>query len=710
MSQLSSDNTTRASDRGAPSEDAGYRVEQRETESISTDQSDDQLRNAALGRESRSWIEAFRQLASVGTLIGASFFAPGTSEAVAVEAPQRGALTSTVDPLHAREFLVANAPQEPRQTLSPAERERYQNIKAWFDYVESLPPGQQDPQQGVWRLGGYISTLRREAIAGNDSSLRVLHALSMDNIYGEIVSPGRNLVRFNYAKFDELKASSLSDADFKNEVRWRGLEGLFTYYAAGLDRNNELTRDIRRYYKPVMDVMKANPDHTEIQKWGLRFLGLAFPRLSAEEQNQVAEMSLEKYFNEPDGPRKTLAMRTVQNQYAQAPQLPAFAGLSARLVDFMEKSSGTAEARYHIVTLAYVGGTQLDERFADVLQGKAVPETQRAVAWALGRVKSGKALDTLIALAEDETKDARARGLAVISIQEYRNTHRERVEKLIGEYATRDKDTSPIALPAKVMLERMNGKLESEPDYFINRFLKPEEKEEYKRVRATYVKNFNSLELSTVQKNLIDWTLIPYRDVMAEVTRSGGRLTLINSGLITDVPEHRNLIGIRNFDGRMWESIGGVSGGGHTIAPIYDLAQGNATTFSHEVMHHVHMQGLSETQKQKVLELYRRAVKEQKAMNYYAAFNEHEYLAEGNKVFDTLYLKHEVLSNQLFQDGYHVISGQIRSLLKERDPELYEFLKRLRQVQDGLSRIYFNNGLDFDPGQDRFTRRDERYA
>jgi tetratricopeptide (TPR) repeat protein len=141
-----------------------------------------------------------------------------------------------------------------------------------------------------------------------------------------------------------------------------------------------------------------------------------------------------------------------------------------------------------------------------------------------------------------------------------------------------------------------------------------------------------------------------------------------------DAPERRYLNRRTTHDGRWYGGVRGIGGrnaatGQEAILAATELRY---DTFAHELSHQVHQYGFSETEKKMVTELFRRAVLFDRCLDYYAASNEREYLAQGYEAFVSL----------VKSPFSHHIRRHTRAELRERDPGLFRFLLRVTGTPD----------------------------
>lgn len=125
----------------------------------------------------------------------------------------------------------------------------------------------------------------------------------------------------------------------------------------------------------------------------------------------------------------------------------------------------------------------------------------------------------------------------------------------------------------------------------------------------------------------------------------------------------------KTFDGRYYASIRGV-GGRVTLSGIEYLdqaARGGFNTIAHEFAHQVHIAAIGRSEAKEIRNLYERARREGRTLDYYAAANEYEYFAQGYEAF---------ISDRK-RPSAGVTGRHTNHELLMGDPELYRFLLRL---------------------------------
>ncbi|RME79415.1 MAG: hypothetical protein D6785_11220 [Planctomycetota bacterium] len=122
-------------------------------------------------------------------------------------------------------------------------------------------------------------------------------------------------------------------------------------------------------------------------------------------------------------------------------------------------------------------------------------------------------------------------------------------------------------------------------------------------------------------------------------------------------------------DGRRYGDLRGLTyekavSGKETLWNAYQFGY---NTVAHELAHQVHMYSFSRKKQQRIESLYRKALREKRALDYYSATSVYEYFAQG----------YEAFISRFKRPGLGFTARHTRKELLEKDPQLYEFLKKV---------------------------------
>lgn len=137
--------------------------------------------------------------------------------------------------------------------------------------------------------------------------------------------------------------------------------------------------------------------------------------------------------------------------------------------------------------------------------------------------------------------------------------------------------------------------------------------------------------------------------------------------LQSEAPHMAEIRGERTFDGRLWDDVKGL--GGHNALSGEDWERDvrnlRFNVVAHEFTHQVHG-FFPKALLDEVKALFAKAKAERKTLDFYADFNEYEYLATGVEA----YVSEAKLADQ------KVAYGHTRQELLDKDPELYKLIER----------------------------------
>ena len=121
------------------------------------------------------------------------------------------------------------------------------------------------------------------------------------------------------------------------------------------------------------------------------------------------------------------------------------------------------------------------------------------------------------------------------------------------------------------------------------------------------------------------------------------------------------------FDNRQWMDIRGVGSGAAAIEYVERGAHQERNVLLHEYVHLVHQAALTDAETRRVRALYYQAMREGRALDYYAANNEHEFLAQAYPAFLSPVKVHPLNHKAM----------NTREDLRRKDPATFAFVDSL---------------------------------
>ena len=200
----------------------------------------------------------------------------------------------------------------------------------------------------------------------------------------------------------------------------------------------------------------------------------------------------------------------------------------------------------------------------------------------------------------------------------------------------------------------------------------------------------NYEDLPEKYKKIIFYSIFPLKQYLPVLAASGSTHYIIPLyEKATDYKSGQEFKGQRSFDGRLWDDIRG-RGGLNSATGIEDLETStnfDFNTLSHEFAHQVHGYAFTKEQKAKISELYEKAKKENKFLDYYAGSNDFEYFAQGVEAYNS-------------KQGKLTLKATAKNtieFLKAKDKDLYNFIDKASNelvTQDNYSQAYLQSAND----------------
>lgn len=428
------------------------------------------------------------------------------------------------------------------------------------------------------------------------------------------------------------------------------------YDALGLKLDKNLQN-----YNLLANLVKKSPDGTpfatEIKTWALAD-SLSLSPSSEDTANlanyiikKTKDKNLQKYAN---------SVSTLAPEYNEA---KIFSKL-------FEKGLTNAEKVQTIVLLAQNKSKKLSEIIPSILNNKKThPEIKLNAIWAAGHCKSKENFDLLFKIANDKSKKSDMREMALHSIAKYLRTNESEVKTTLQSVIDEKSDLSELA---QILLEKTEGR------YYIKdkelAKLSEKEKARYIKLRDKYINSDTKLNIQ--QTNAFDRALLPLAKTLKRLThRSKISITL---DTITKI--FKEDIATRAFSnnpayrGEFRDSITGLSSQKSVVinkSELKSVSKYNVT--GHEFTHCFFRNILDKGDSDKITSLYEKAVKANKCIDSYSAKDVKEYFAQGYEAYCSVYKPHEVIYQS--NDYISGVNAHLRSTLKRKDPELYDFIE-----------------------------------
>ena len=172
-------------------------------------------------------------------------------------------------------------------------------------------------------------------------------------------------------------------------------------------------------------------------------------------------------------------------------------------------------------------------------------------------------------------------------------------------------------------------------------------------------------------RKIVRLSVEPFSNYLPALAVGGATFHLLPfHKLLWQSPHKERTRGTRTFDLRLWDDVKG-QGGFHAVGGeewVRDVRYQRWNVVTHEFTHQVHGM-FPDDQRVEVARLFQTARAERRTLDYYADFNEMEYLAQAAEAF---------ISEVKFTDQRGT-SKHTRDQLRTRDPALFEFLERVNE-------------------------------
>ena len=172
-------------------------------------------------------------------------------------------------------------------------------------------------------------------------------------------------------------------------------------------------------------------------------------------------------------------------------------------------------------------------------------------------------------------------------------------------------------------------------------------------------------------RKIVRLSVEPFSNYLPALAVAGATFHLLPfHKLLWQSPHKERTRGTRTFDLRLWDDVKG-QGGFHAVGGeewVRDVRYQRWNVVTHEFTHQVHGM-FPDGLRGEVARLFQTARAERRTLDYYADFNEMEYLAQAAEAF---------ISEIKFTDQRGT-SKHTRDQLRARDPALFEFLDRINR-------------------------------
>jgi hypothetical protein len=448
------------------------------------------------------------------------------------------------------------------------------------------------------------------------------------------------------------------------KLRYCALEGLSSHYSA-LNTLKLPAGELSSRFPLIEKIISETPDNSpmakEIKLNAVLLLPWMYKNLDTNSKEKTQKLLLNIVEEKHPDECKKIALNILKHIVTKDD--PVF----QEIQKILNTPNSQADKKTTLINLGKIRDPQLQKIIPEILKDEKADHILKVTAaWCAGRVKieeNFELLSGIINSPSNTDKNLELKEMALHSFTLYLKKHPDEVRKTLEKLSKSD---SPLNDAAHILLQKARGKFNLKDRFLNEKVLGESERKNYKELRSQYIEGVENL--NPKQKNRIDEALIPYKEALKRMVKNGAKLFITND-TVTGVK--KILIGQRNGDGRFWDSITGVNGGLIAVINNTELKKPD-NGVAHEFKHAIHRNIVEYKDSVKLEELYNKAKKENKCLDSYAAWNSNEYFAQGYEAYTSIYKPHV---NLIDSDNYKLIEFHTRSVLKRKDPELYDFIK-----------------------------------
>lgn len=299
-------------------------------------------------------------------------------------------------------------------------------------------------------------------------------------------------------------------------------------------------------------------------------------------------------------------------------------------------------------------------------------EVKLTAVWAAGKCKSVENFNLLYKIANNNSaKNLEEREIALHSLAQYLRTNEASVKETLNKVIKEKSDLSELAT---ILLEKSEGRYYTKDKELAN--LTEAEKSSYKQLRDKYVGA--DFKMNIQQENIIDRALALFKKSLATLAEKKANLYIADdtcTKVFKGETGNRFITGNPVYAGEFFDSIIGFSADKQVFVNKVDLKDKTkynivAHEFNHAFLHNC-LSNSPEDEKKLSL-LYEKALKGNKSLDDYAELKKSEYFAQGYEAYTSVYKPYkDIIDNNDFGDSF----CHVRSTLKRKDPELYDFIE-----------------------------------
>ena len=303
---------------------------------------------------------------------------------------------------------------------------------------------------------------------------------------------------------------------------------------------------------------------------------------------------------------------------------------------------------------------------------KAEPQMVRTAILGGGKFRSDENFEIIKNIALDRTeKDVRKREFAVQSTALYLKDKPEEVKEVLQTVSREKSEFAPLG---KILLDKISGNYHGQKDRELKYAgMTKKQADRFKSLFNRYYQTESPL--NTRQENVCQLNTLPFRKQLGRFVGKGRHYLIQSDTYTKQAPEDvakryffKNA-GIYN-SGDYMDAFDGIASPKYNMMNFYRVSSStHQNQMAHENGHTVHDM-FDKSDMKTLTRLYKKAMRENRTLDYYAAANKYEYFAQGCDAFASVYKPHkEIFANSgLAHTIYELI---------DKDPDLFKFIKKV---------------------------------
>ena len=326
-----------------------------------------------------------------------------------------------------------------------------------------------------------------------------------------------------------------------------------------------------------------------------------------------------------------------------------------------------------VIKKSFPNNNETREFITEILKNeKANPEIVKTAILGGGKFRSDEIFEIIKNIALDtKESDIRKREFALQSTSLYL---REKPQKVQEVFAQVSREKSIFAPLGKILLDKVTGNYHGQKDRELKYAgMTKKQADRFKRLFNRYYQTESPL--NTRQENVCQLNTLPFRKQLGRFVGEG-RHYLIQSDTYTkqaiDSVAKRYFFanaGIYN-SGDYMDAFDGIASPKYNMMNFYRVSAANhQNQMAHENGHSVHDM-FDKADMKTLTKLYKKAIRENRTLDFYSAANKYEYFAQGCDAYASIYKPHkEIFANSgLAHTVYELI---------HTDPDLFKFIKKV---------------------------------